>query len=129
MANCTKCGSVLAPGKQFCVACGARVVAAPQTIAVPVATTPLAAAPTSKSATAGSQFVRYIIKRLPLVILMFIGTTVLHTFLVYLNGGFDPGKTSEYTSYINVDENPGSSAFLIFSALAGLGWSFIYTIF
>ena len=129
MANCTKCGSVLKSGTLFCNSCGAPVGAASQAAAAPTGASTPAASDNPKTESAISQFIRYVIKRLPMMAITFVGATLLHTYLVYLNGGFDPGKTSSYTSYINVDENPGSSAFLIWTAIAGLGWSFLSTVF
>ncbi|HJX83008.1 MAG TPA: hypothetical protein VJ723_01545, partial [Candidatus Angelobacter sp.] len=68
-------------------------------------------------------------KRLPAMLITFLGGVVVHLYLTYLNNGFDPGKVSEWTPYINVSENPGSSAFLIWTAVSSLGWSFLFTIF
>jgi hypothetical protein len=129
MANCTKCGSVLKSGTLFCNSCGAPVRPASQTTVAAGSPATQAASGNPKSTSTSSQFGRYILKRLPLMALTFAGSALLHTYLVYLNNGFDPGKVTEYTPYINVDENPGSSAFLIWTALSGLGWSFLSTIF
>src|SRR5216684_3699061 len=129
MANCTKCGSALTSGTLFCNACGAPVGPAPRTVASPGSPALTSAPANPKTSSLGSQFARYIIKRLPLMAITFAASAFLHTYLVYLNNGFDPGKVTEYTPYINVDANPGASAFLIWTALSGIGWSFISTIF
>jgi hypothetical protein len=134
MAFCVKCGAGLQAGAQFCVGCGARAESAQPAgggaAAQPhlQAAAPAAANPRS-TRSLWSEFWPYLLKRLPFMIFSFAGAFIIHLYLVYLNGGFDPGKTSEWTDYINVDANPGSSALMLWSSISGLLWSFLFALF
>jgi len=102
--QCRNCAAPIPAGKRFCIACGAPVA---QAVAVSFADTATS----------------WILTRLPLMILSFLGSMVLHTYLLsWVNDGFE--KRSWVSPYINVTGN-GLSSTVIWSSLSALIWQFI----
>ncbi len=128
MAQCAKCGTMNRPGVSFCSRCGGAfggVAPVPAVAAAPAPIPATAAAPRG----AAARLLPYVLKRLPLMALSFFGSWFVHTYLVFLNDGWDKGKISGLTPFINVLENDPMSAMMLWGACSALGWSFIATMF